>query len=78
MLRTQVSKLQKPSSRVYRVFSGWFEQRRPFVGYGRDLLQARSDFVTLKATEEQDRLSKLLQNLGGRYLQVPLLQLREN
>jgi hypothetical protein len=67
-------KLQQPSNRVYAVFSGWFERKRPFVGYGRDLLQARSDFVSLGAKEEQDRLSKLLQNLGGRYLQASVSQ----
>ena len=75
LLRSQVLKLKKPTNRVYKVFSNWFNRFRPFVGSGRRLLDDSSDFVTLATTEEHDRLSNVIQNLGGRYLPVGWISL---
>ena len=61
-------KLQRPGNRVFGVFSNWFSKARPFVGYGRNLLEEQNDFVALGMTEEQDRLTRIMQDLGGRCL----------
>ena len=68
LLRNQVLKLQKPGDRVFGVFSNWFKTRKPFIGYGKHLLEEQNDFVALSAIEEQDRLSKIIHDLGGKIL----------
>lgn len=70
MLQKQALALEQPSERAFNVFSDWFKRNRPFVGYSRDLVQEKSDFVSLKTHEEQDRLSKLMRDYGGRFLPV--------
>ncbi|PMD58331.1 uncharacterized protein K444DRAFT_664437 [Hyaloscypha bicolor E] len=68
LLQSEVLKFSKPSKRVFRVFQGWFESEKPFVGYGNELLQQRDDFVALKPSPDQDFLARFLQDLGGRCL----------
>ncbi|KAI9712601.1 MAG: hypothetical protein M1828_001667 [Chrysothrix sp. TS-e1954] len=68
LLRSEVLKLRRPTSRVFEVFSGWFEHAQPFIGTGRTLLQDPRDFVALGMTEEPDRLSTVIQDLGGKCL----------
>lgn len=68
MLRGQVLKLQKPSDRALRAFSNWFNTARPFVSYKKSLLDEQHDFVALGATEEQDRLSRIILDIGERCL----------
>ena len=61
-------KLQKPGDRVFGVFSNWLSKARPFIGYGKHLLDEQNDFVALGTTEEQDRLTRIIQDLSGRCL----------
>lgn len=68
ILRSQVLKLQRPSDRVFGVFSNWFSTRKPFSGCGKHLLKEQNDFVALGAIQEQDRLSKIIHDLGGKFL----------
>lgn len=68
VLRSQVLKLQRPGDRVFGVFSKWFSTRNPFVGYGKLLLEEQNDFVALGVIEEQDRLSKIIHDFGGKFL----------
>jgi hypothetical protein len=79
LLQSQVLKLSKPSTRVFRVFQNWFERERPFVGYGHDILEQADEFVALNPSSDQDFMTRFLQNLGGRYLPVrPSLSFKQN
>ena len=66
VLRSQVLSLQKPSDRVFGVFSQWFRTRKPFTGNGKQLLKEQNDFVALGSIKEQDRLSKIIHDLAGK------------
>ena len=68
VLRDQVLKLQTPGARAFGAFANWFDKFRPFVGHGKRLLEDRDDLVALGLIEEQDRLTKIIQNLGGKWL----------
>lgn len=70
LLHSEVLKFSKPNQRVWRVFRGWFETVKPFVGYGNHLLQQPDDFVALKPSPDPDFLGRFLQNLGGKCLPV--------
>lgn len=70
LLQSQVSKLSKPSNRVSRVFQNWFEKERPFVGYGYKILENANEFVALSPSTDQDFMTRLMQNLGGKCLPV--------
>lgn len=68
VLRSKVLKLRKPGDRVFGVFSNWFRTKKPFIGHGKHLLEDQNDFVALGAIEEQDRLSRIIHDLGGKFL----------
>ncbi|KAI1803484.1 hypothetical protein F4811DRAFT_525060 [Daldinia bambusicola] len=66
LLQNQILKLSAPGRRAFGAFRGWFDNERPFVGYGSDLLSNPSDFAALQTSTDQDFLSSTLQDLGGR------------
>jgi len=68
LLQSQVLNLPKPSIRVFRVFKNWFESERPFVGYGSNIPQQREEFVALHPSPDQDFLTRIFQDVWGRYL----------
>ncbi|KAH8901572.1 hypothetical protein GQ53DRAFT_851456 [Thozetella sp. PMI_491] len=68
LIHSQVMNLPKPSRRVFRVFSGWFQSEKPFVGYSSDLLHNRNDLVALTPPTDQDILTRSLQTFAGRYM----------
>lgn len=67
VLRNQVLKLQTPGDRAFTAFSNWFNKFKPFVGHAQQLLEPLNDFVALGVAEKPDRLSKIIQDLGGRW-----------
>ncbi|KAI0848531.1 hypothetical protein F5Y00DRAFT_87929 [Daldinia vernicosa] len=66
LLHSQILKLSTPGHRAFGAFRGWFDNERPFVGYGSDLLTNQNDFAALQVSTDQDFLSSTLQDLGGR------------
>ncbi|KAK0375501.1 hypothetical protein CLIM01_07157 [Colletotrichum limetticola] len=68
VLRSQVMKFTAPNDRVSHVFQGWFESEKPFIGYGKDLLSQREDFITLGPSTDRDFLTRILEAFAGRYL----------
>ena len=70
VLQAQVMKIRQPSKRVWGVFSRWFNRADPFSGDSSKLLEDRGDFIALKATSEQDRLSQTLESWVGNIVAV--------
>lgn len=70
LLQSQILDLSKPDKRAFRVFQDWFERRRPYIGYGCNLLANADEFVALKPSKDQDAMTRLIQNVGGTYLPV--------
>ena len=68
LLRSQMLRLSRPNDRVLDVFSNWFNQMKPFSGVASRLLEETSDLVALGIPEEQDRLSRIIRDVGGRCL----------
>ena len=68
VLRDRVLKLQTPGARAFGAFAHWFDKSRPLVGHGKRLLEEHDNFVALGLIEEQDRLTKIIQDLGGKWL----------
>ena len=68
VLRQKVLTLQVPGDRAFGAFSNWFKKFRPFTGLGEKLLEDEHDFVALGVVEEQDRLTKIIQDVGGQWL----------
>lgn len=68
VLRQNVLTVQIPSDRAFGAFSNWFKKFRPFMGLAEQLLEDQNDFVALGVVEEQDRLTKIIQDVGGRWL----------
>jgi len=68
VLRQKVLTLQIPGDRAFGAFSNWFKKFRPFMGLAEQLLEDQNDFVALGVVEEQDRLTKIIQDVGGQWL----------
>ena len=73
VLQSQVLKIGRPPKRSFTVFSNWFQLAKPFLGRSRDLVQDRRDFIALKASSQDDRLSRLLENWIGVFISVSLV-----
>lgn len=65
VLRQKVLTLQMPGDRAFTAFSNWFTKFRPLT---EQLLEDQNDFVALGVIEEQDRLTKIIQDVGGQWL----------
>ncbi|CAJ2501975.1 Uu.00g048280.m01.CDS01 [Anthostomella pinea] len=57
LLQKHVLGLPKPQKRAFGAFQGLFDDERPFVGYGHDLLKPEGDFVALQPSSDQDFLT---------------------
>ncbi|KXH63485.1 hypothetical protein CNYM01_05439 [Colletotrichum nymphaeae SA-01] len=68
LLRSQLMKFTTPNDRVFRVFQGWFESEKPFLGHGHDLPSKRDDFIALAPSSGADFLTRNLEDLTGKYL----------
>ncbi|KAK1960954.1 hypothetical protein LY78DRAFT_723490 [Colletotrichum sublineola] len=69
--QNQVMRLPTPDERVFRVFTGWFQSEKPFIGDGSRLLNQQEhgqDFITLSPTStDSDFLTRWLQSFVGWY-----------
>ena len=66
-------KIGRPPTRSFTVFSNWFQLAKPFLGRSRDLLQDKEDFIALKASSQDDRLSRLFEYWTGLLVTVSLV-----
>ena len=73
VLQSQLLKIGRPPARSFTVFSNWFQMAKPFLGRSRDLVQDRRDFIALKASSQDDRLSRLVENWTGLIVSVSLV-----
>lgn len=67
--QSRVLALDAPLGRSRKALSGWFSHYRPLVGHSYDMYSDKHDLVALRTPPDQDRLTSMLQNSVGYWIQ---------